>query len=120
MKLEGEVRLCALVDVELGDKIDLHPTYLACTVRHAVHELAEGPAEVLEAHWKMDVPTRCSELSAIFSFARRSEASSSQLRSSERGLALLRSPRVSFRLFATSYFSYKLRNLYFYNGHARG
>jgi hypothetical protein len=49
VQLEGEVRLCALVDVELGDKIDLHPTYLACTVRHAVHELAEAPAEVLEA-----------------------------------------------------------------------
>ena len=49
MKLEGEVRLCALVDVELGDEVDLHPAYLACTVGHAVHELAEGPAEVLEA-----------------------------------------------------------------------
>jgi hypothetical protein len=49
VKLEGEVRLCALVDVELGDEVDLHPAYLACTVGHAVHELAEGPAEVLEA-----------------------------------------------------------------------
>ena len=49
MQLEGEVRLCALVDVELGGEVDLHPAYLACTVGHAVHELAEGPAEVLEA-----------------------------------------------------------------------
>jgi hypothetical protein len=49
VKLEGEVRLCALVDVELGDEVDLHPAYLARTVGHAVHELAEAPAEVLEA-----------------------------------------------------------------------
>ena len=28
VKLEGEVRLCALVDVELGDEVDLHPAYL--------------------------------------------------------------------------------------------
>jgi hypothetical protein len=49
VQLEGEVRLCTLVDVELGDEVDLHPAYLARTVGHAVHELAEAPAEVLEA-----------------------------------------------------------------------
>ena len=49
VQLEGEVRPCALVDVELGDEVDLHPANLARAVGHAVHELAEAPAEVLEA-----------------------------------------------------------------------
>jgi hypothetical protein len=98
VQLEGEVRLCTLVDVELGDEVDLHPAYLARTVGHAVHELAEAPAEVLEAQEDGRADERRRPVSCA-------------------------APSEDFTLGSACEFSslrYNLPNFYFYNGHAGG